>query len=67
MMKDDSGFDAVSWAARQLAWERRLRELEDAPVPAQTGVGDEGASQSVKTGSRSQPRTVDVRAWTALA
>ena len=63
----DAGFDATAWVARQLAWERRLRELEDTPVPAQSGADDESGRQSVKTGSRSQPRTVDVRAWTALA
>lgn len=33
MSGDDAGFDAVGWVARSLAWERRLRELEDTGVP----------------------------------
>lgn len=34
MSADDEKFDALGWAARSLAWERRLRELEE-PPPAQ--------------------------------
>lgn len=34
MGADEGDFDALRWAARTLAWERRLRELEAAPAVA---------------------------------
>ena len=36
MGADEAKFDALHWAARTLAWERRLRELEAGPEVAPT-------------------------------
>ena len=52
-MTEDTGFDAVAWAARTLSWERRFRELERASVAPQTEPA-EAAGQV--PGCRPEPR-----------
>lgn len=55
-MSADEAFDALGWAARSLAWERRLRELETAaeseePVPVAAGTDVVSAPTNASPGN----------------
>jgi hypothetical protein len=56
MSVDDETFDALGWAARTFAWERRLRELETAleseePAPDPAGAVAVPAPTSANRGN----------------